>query len=257
MFSTSHRFFDMVLFTKIERGMTMSRKREAIFMGIGILAGLALSGPIVHAAATITAALSNQPIYVDGQRVPMTAYAIGGNNYVRLRDIGQAMDFAVDYDAAANSVFITSYRPYQQEVIQPTPSTNDITEESVKAALTELKTVYPDGIVYPTPYRSTSSGPYSRGIHCSGWATLCSDAAFGDLPWRRVDRPSWNQLRTGDLVEYKNSKSYHVVVVLKKTDEYISVTESGNHNKALWGGQYFKWWLEEQPHYICYTRYPQ
>ena len=23
-----------------------------------------------------------------------------------------------------------------------------------------------------------------------------------DLPWRRVDRPSWEQLRPGDLVEY-------------------------------------------------------
>lgn len=58
-------------------------------------------------------------------------------------------------------------------------------------------------------------------------------------------------------MEYRNPESYHVVVVVKKTDEYISVTESGNHNKALWGGQYFRWWLEEQPHYISYTRYPQ
>lgn len=86
---------------------------------------------------------------------------------------------------------------------------------------------------------------------------LCSDAAFGDLPWRRIDRPGWDQLRSGNLVEYKNAESYHVVVVLEKTDKYIFVTESRNHNKALWSGQYFRWWLEGQPHYICYTRYPQ
>lgn len=54
----------------------MSRKREAIFMGIGILAGLALSGPAAQAATTITATLSNQPIYVDGQRVSMTGSSI-------------------------------------------------------------------------------------------------------------------------------------------------------------------------------------
>lgn len=238
----------------------MSRKREAIFMGIGILTGLALCGPAAQAATNITASLSSQPIYVDGQRVSMTAYAIGGNNYVRLRDIGQAVDFAVDYDAATNSVHITSDRPYQQEVIQPaqtTPSpSSSITEESVQAALSELKTIYPDGVVYPTPYRSTSNGPYTKGIHCAGWAALCSDAAFGSLPWRRVSRPTWDQIRPGDLVEYKNPDSYHVVVVVKKTDEYIGVTESGNHNKALWGGQYFKWWLEEQPQYVLYTRYP-
>ena len=237
----------------------MSRTREAVFMGIGILTGLALCGPAAQAADTITAALSNQPIYVDGQRVSMTAFSIGGNNYVRLRDIGQAVDFAVDYNAATNSVRITSDRPYQQEMIQPvqTTSSTGITEESVKAALAELRQVQPDGTIYPTPYRSTSNGPYSHGIHCSGWATLCSDAAFGDLPWRCIDRPTWDQIRPGDLVEYKNADAYHVVVVLRKTDEFISVTESNSRNKALWGGQYFKWWLEEQPHYICYTRYPQ
>ena len=38
-------------------------------MGLGILAGLALSGPAAQAATSITATLSTQPIYVDGQRV--------------------------------------------------------------------------------------------------------------------------------------------------------------------------------------------
>ena len=69
----------------------MSRKREAVFMGLGILAGLALSGPAVQAADYLKATISSQPIYVDGQQVNMTTYNIGGNNYVRLRDkIGRA-----------------------------------------------------------------------------------------------------------------------------------------------------------------------
>ena len=38
---------------------------------------------------------------------------------------------------------------------------------------------------------------------------------------------------------------------------YIKVTESGTNNHVRWGGQYFRWWLEKQPHYISYTRYPQ
>ena len=236
--------------------MMRSRKRETIFMGIGILAGLALSGPAAQAATSITATLSGQPIYVDNQQVSMTAYSIGGNNYVRLRDIGKAVNFGVTYDAATNSVYIDPGAPYQEEVSHPElPST--ITEESVQASLAKLKTLYPDGTVYPTPYRSASNGPYTKGIHCAGWAALCSDVAFGDLPWRRVDRPTWDQIRPGDLVEYRNSESYHVVVVVSKTDSFIRVTESGKNNKALWGGQYFQWWLEEQPHYISYTRYPQ
>ena len=232
----------------------MRRKREAVFMGFGILTGLALSGPADQAADYLTATISNQPIYVDGQRVNMTAYSIGGNNYVKLRDIGRAVDFGVTYDAATNSVHIDGTQPYQEE-ISTTPS--GPTEESVQAVLAQLKQTYPTGSTYPTPYRSTSGGPYGRGITCSGWATLCSDAAFGNLPWRRIDRPNWDQLRPGDLVEYKNDESYHVVVVVDKTDEYIKVTESGLNNHARWGGQYFRWWLEEQPHYISYTRYPQ
>ena len=57
----------------------MNRKREAAFMGLGILAGLALRGPAVQAADSLAARPSNQPIYVDGQRVDMTVYSIGGN----------------------------------------------------------------------------------------------------------------------------------------------------------------------------------
>ena len=230
----------------------MNRKREAIFMGIGILAGMALCGPAVQAADSLAARPSSQPIYVDGQRVDMTAYNIGGNNYVRLRDIGRAVDFGVTYDAATNSVYINSAQSYQE-----VQSVATVTEESVQAVLAQLKQTYPTGTEFPTPYRSTSGGPYSRGTHCSGWATLCSDAAFGDLPWRRIDRPSWEQLRPGDLVEYESTESYHVVVVVDKTDEYIKITESGTNNHARWGGQYFRWWLEQQPHYISYTRYPQ
>ena len=231
----------------------MNRKREAIFMGIGVLAGLLLSGPAAQAADYLTARPSTQTFYINGQQAPLTAYLIGGSNYVRLRDVGKAVDFGVDYDAATNSVYIDPDAHYEQEAA---PSVG-ITEESVQAVLEQLKQIYPTGTVFPAPYRSTSNGPYSRGIHCSGWATLCSDAAFSDLPWRRIDRPSWDQLRPGDVVEYKNEKSYHAVVVIRKNAEYIVVTESSTNNKTCWGGQYFRWWLEQQPHYICYTRYPQ
>ena len=232
----------------------MNRKREAVFMGIGILAGLTLCGPASAAVQQLTATPTTQAFYVDRHQVQFEAYSIHNNNFVKLRDIGQAVDFGVTYNAATNSVHIDSTQPYWEET-STVPSAP--TEESVQAVLAQLKQLYPTGAVYPTPYRSTSGGPYSRGTHCSGWATLCSDAAFGDLPWRRVDNPSWEQIRIGDLIRYDNSSNGHVVVVVKKTDEYIKVTESGLNNKVRWGGQYFKWWLEEQPGYTLYTRYPE
>ena len=239
----------------------MSRKKEAVIMGIGVLAGLALSGPAVQASTALTAALSTQPIYVDGQRASMTAYSIGGNNYVRLRDIGKAVDFGVTYDAATNSVHIDPNSPYIEEVKPPAPSTpapSGVTEESVKATLWGLLDKYPAGTWYGPFYRSTSNGPYGIApTNCAGWATLCSDAAFGDLPWRYAGSPRWEDIRAGDLIVYDNAYGGHVVVVLDKTDEYILTTESGTNNKALWGGQYFKWWLEQQPNLTLYTRYPK
>ena len=238
----------------------MNRTREVIFMGIGILTGITLCGPAAQAATNLTATLSSQPIYVNGQQVSMTAYAIGGNNYVKLRDIAQAVDFGVTYDAATNSVHIDPNSSYQEEVKQvaQTPaSPSTLTEETVQATIRALRDTYPTNTYYGAFYRSTSNGPYGAApTHCAGWAILCSDAAFGNLPWRRVDRPTWEQIRPGDLIEYTDSSARHVVVVLDKTSEYVKVTESGTNNKARWGGQYFQWWLEEQPSYILYTRYP-
>ena len=232
----------------------MNRKREAIFMGLGILTGLALSGPAAQAATGITARPNTQPIYVDGQRISMTAYNIGGNNYVKLRDIGRAVDFGVTYNTATNSVYVHSTQPYQEE-LPAAPS--GPTEESVQAALQALRKQYPHGSTWPAPYCSTSNGPYYSGMNCAGWATLCSDAAFGNLPWRRVDNPSWNQIRPGDLVRYDNERNGHVIVVIKIDTEWVTFTDSGTTQKAYWGGQYPRWWLEEQPGLTLYTRYPE
>ena len=239
----------------------MSRTREAVFMGIGILAGLALSGPAAQAATNLTASPTTQTFYVDGRQVQFEAYQIHGNNFVKLRDIGQAVDFGVTYDSATNSVHIAPDSPYTEEVTTPAQaqtSPSALTEENVRSAILALKETYPHGSVYPTPYRSASGGPYgASNSNCAGWAILCSDAAFGSLPWRRVDRPSWDQIRPGDIVEYENAESYHAVVVIRKNTEYIVVTESSVNNRTRWGGQYFRWWLEEQPEYVLYTRYPE
>ena len=236
------------------------KKGTVITFAVGVFAGIALCGPAAQAATeALTAVRSSQPIYVDGQQVELEAYEIHGNNFVKLRDIGEAVGFNVYWDGEA--VQIESDKPYTGEppasqTAQQSPAV--LTEESVQAAIRALRDIYPTGAYYGTYYRSTSNGPYGATITaCAGWATLCSDAAFGDLPWRRVNSPSWEDIRPGDLLRYDNSYGGHVIVVLEKTDEYVKVTESGTNNKARWGGQYFRWWLEEQPGYACLTRYPQ
>lgn len=76
-------------------------KKIGLFV-IGLLTGaLLFSGGVVYAASGILAERSAQAVYVDGQRVELEAYNIGGSNYVKLRDIGEAVDFEVYWDGAA------------------------------------------------------------------------------------------------------------------------------------------------------------
>ena len=63
-------------------------KRNITAMVMGMVIGAAL---VSEAAAGIVAEPMWQKIYVDGQQVYMTACNIAGNNFVRLRDIGQQM----------------------------------------------------------------------------------------------------------------------------------------------------------------------
>ena len=236
------------------------KKGTVITFALGVFAGITLCGPAAQAATeALTATLSSQPIYVDGVRVEMEAYAIHGNNFVKLRDVGEAVGFNVYWDGSA--VQIESGRPYTGEApanqTEQQPS-SPLTEESAQTAIRALRDTYPTNTYYGAFYRSYSSGPYGMAPdHCAGWATLWSDAAFGDLPWRRINNPSWEDIRAGDLIRFNTDSGGHVVVVLEKTDEYVKVTESGTNNRVRWGGQYFRWWLEEQPGYTIFTRYPQ
>ncbi len=62
-----------------------------------------------------TAVFNSSPIYKDGVQVSLTAYTINGNNYFKLRDIGQAFDFGVTWDGAANTIRIDTSTGYQSE----------------------------------------------------------------------------------------------------------------------------------------------
>lgn len=86
-------------------------KRIGSFIA-GLLVGTMLFGGSVAYAAGVVAELSSHRFFVDGQEVKMTAYAINGNNYVMLRDIGKAVGFNVHWDSTNGCVQIESDKPY-------------------------------------------------------------------------------------------------------------------------------------------------
>ena len=54
-------------------------------------------------------------IYLDGEETQFTAYHIDGNNYFKLRDIGQTFDFGVTWDGAKNTIVIDTSIGYTPE----------------------------------------------------------------------------------------------------------------------------------------------
>ena len=130
----------------------------------GVICGAVLFGGVSAIANEIVARLSNQPIYVDGQKIEMTAYSINDNNYIKLRDIGKAVNFGVTYDAETDTVHIDSNADYVEE-IKKEPV---LPEETALIPITEK---YLDGTEWAREDFSLQANPaifddvYKRGAY--------------------------------------------------------------------------------------------
>jgi Leucine-rich repeat (LRR) protein len=81
-----------------------------------------------------TPAPTSSKIYLDGKDVSFTAYNIDGNNYFKLRDIGAAFNFGVDWDGARNTIVIDTGKGYTPEKVEYIT----IKGERYSTSLTEL-----------------------------------------------------------------------------------------------------------------------
>ena len=274
----------------------MSRKREAICMGIGILAGIALCGPAAQAATTaVTATPSSQAIYVDGVQASITAYLIEDRNYVMLRDVAEAVNFNAYWDGKAAQ--IESDKPYTGESPaspQTAPASTDdsclangkpITEGNVLELLRQIEQDWPSDTVWgkhDTPGTYKDEVPSTEALRlmriynvngyyaCGGYAAMVSSLLFGDTanPARRVEDLS--QIRPGDiifLIRNDTGKPWHVMVALESPNELNALHYTdGNHGGTIY-------WPDAQDSYSrevldCYgagktyrievwTRYPE
>ena len=89
--------------------------KKSLYLIAGILIGITLFGGSSVLAAGIMAERSTHRIFVNGREVQMEAYRIKGNNYVKLRDIGEQVGFNVCWDSDAKCVQVESGKPYTGE----------------------------------------------------------------------------------------------------------------------------------------------
>jgi len=114
----------------------MSRKKDFALLAAGILVGIALAPTAANAVSELlTATPSTQTFYLNDQQIELEAYAINGHNYVKLRDVGQAVDFNVCYDPARNAAIMEPDKPYTgEDVATTTPAPSTQPTESVDYA---------------------------------------------------------------------------------------------------------------------------
>ena len=152
----------------------MSRRKNMALMLTGAVLGASLVGGA--AAAGVIAEPTWQKIYVDGEQVSMTAYNIGGSNYVKLRDIGKEVGFNVYWD---NGVQIDSDAEYTGEKPEPmkevtpvAPAADDLSANmDIRMEIVRLvNQVRRENGVSELPINQSLMGAaqdYSTGMHTS------------------------------------------------------------------------------------------
>lgn len=68
----------------------------------------------IGAVGNKTATPTNSSIYINGKEVGLTIYNINNNNYFKLRDLGNALNFGVNWNAAASAIEVSTATGYNQ-----------------------------------------------------------------------------------------------------------------------------------------------
>ncbi len=115
-------------------------RKQSMSFAAGLLVGAALFGCGTAYAAGILAQRSTNPVYVDGKLVQLEAYNINGNNYVKLRDIGQAVNFNVYWDGAVqvdSDAAYTGVTPSQNVTPNQSVTTQPTVTQKAEQATTQ------------------------------------------------------------------------------------------------------------------------
>ena len=60
----------------------------------------------------VTAEITDSTLYLNKTRIYPLTYMINGSNYVKLQDLGMAVNFNIGYDEKTNCIIINTAQPY-------------------------------------------------------------------------------------------------------------------------------------------------
>ena len=167
-------------------------KKNTILVGaVSFLLGAALFGGGTAYAAGIFAERNASPVYIDGQLVTLEAYTIEGHNYVKLRDIGQAIGVNVYWNGA---VQIDTHAPYTGEA---PASTGKEMIDAPAAGDTDFSAAANPAIF---------SGVYSREAYNAVYSVLCALKAGDETATAQIhiDDPADRWKLENALTDFSN-----------------------------------------------------
>ena len=128
------------------------------------------------------------------------------------------------------------------------------TQEQVYASMIALKSSYPEGMRWTNDnFYGWKGGVYSGGYGCAGFAFMLSDAAFGELPARKVTGFQYSDVKVGDILRINNGT--HSVIVLEVHEDNVILAE-GNYNSSIHWGRSLSRQDVMNSEYLM-TRYPE
>lgn len=126
-------------------------------------------------------------------------------------------------------------------------------EQQAYQSIIAMKAQYPEGMQWTNDnYYRWNGGIFSGGFGCAGFAFLLSDAAFGNLPARKLTGVTLSDVRVGDILRI--NQDTHSVVVLEVHDSYVVIAE-GNYNRSIHWGRTLNSTAVQSADYLL-TRYP-
>jgi competence protein ComEC len=127
----------------------MKRTKFVIAIAVSFCLGAFAFGGTAAVAAGITANYSQDKVLVNGNPIEASIYNISGNNYLKLRDIAQAVNFGVWFDDASNTIHIETDKTYDASYAGPATQT----PQALQAPQTTVVPTpqAPQTTVVPTP----------------------------------------------------------------------------------------------------------
>ncbi|MBE6724122.1 MAG: hypothetical protein E7576_02830 [Ruminococcaceae bacterium] len=161
-------------------------------------------------------------------------------------------------DAAILARYLANWEGYD-EIFHPTFPDIDLSAEAVYQKMVALKGEYYEGRSWTNndyyEFKHFPPFPVYGGYGCVAFAFILSDAAFGELPARQIDKGGFTyaDLRPGDILRMDGNA--HSVIILRVESTYIEIAE-GNFNSSIhWGRTIDKETVMNTTDYMI-TRYP-